>query len=726
MASMTLSGLHKSGHFVSVDMFGANVVFEQTDSGTPTNEYADAAKALGVQNIRFGGGQADLDPDKANAAGETPVDGVDAINIVTMNDGALRTELVSFLDWCKAENAAGNPVKATLIIPTKHLDAGAYAGFAPEIEVFVAKVMQEYGDLIAAFQIGNEHWEMGETAYGIKASLALEAAERGMTAAGYEPEDQPDLLVQMATAGNSGSEFPATPGVSDFIARNTAANTRIIDQLSERALDSIDGVTEHYYYNKSDYVFGTLHTEVKNIDKDYKIWADKLGRDVDLHITEWNVKTAAAAQHGMVAGSSVIKQFENMIELGADGAHVWALDYHSRTALTLDTDEGARLDTQGRLLNSAQGAVFDLMADALVGKELVAASFSNGVPGISVSSYASAQEMVFYVSSRVLEKTTVTLDLFTKLGEVGPVQAVKISQDTATANGKQWERGIGANSVEIDGQNYYYNEHDADVLLTDMVFDDAGMITLDLKPFEVVELTVTLEPQAAPIDPETVAAQGGNAIQNSPTVPDKHYYLGDSGNDIIQLTETVIYIDGGEGVDTLVVDALSSDLKIGFDGFGKPVIQDAPGYAPQITLANLERIEFFDGTLALDINGHSGQAYRLYQASFDREPDKEGLAYWMEELDSGTSSLTQVAKSFLASAEFRSTYGEVSTLDDSQFIELLYQNVLGRLPDQEGFDYWKQEALDGKPREQLLASFSESAENKANVAPLIDDGIWFS
>ncbi len=722
MASMTLSGLFKSGQFVSADMFGANVVFEQTDSGAPTDAYADAAAALGVQNIRFGGGQADLDPQKANAAGATPVDGVSAINIVDMNGDALRTELVTFLEWCRAENEAGNPVRTTLIIPTKHLDTAAYVDFAPKIENFVTKVMQEYGDLIAAFQIGNEHWEMGETAYGTKASLALEAAARGMTTAGVEPADQPDLLIQMATAGNAGSEFPATPGVADFIARNTAANKQIIEQLSDTALSVIDGVTEHYYYNKSDYAFGTLDTEVKNIDKDYAIWADTLGKDIDLHITEWNVKTAAAAQHGMVAGSSLVKQFENMIQLGVDGAHIWAFDYHSRTALTLDTDEGVRLDDAGRLLNSAHGAVFDLMADALVGKELVSTSFSNGVPGISVSSYASQEELVLYVSSRVLEKTSVTFDLASKLGDIGPVTAVKIAQDTGTANGLQWERGVAANSIEIDGEAYFYNEHDADVILTDLVFTDARDITLDLKPFEVVELTVSLAPLSVPTDPQP---SGQTPIApEGPSVPDKHYFLGGAEDDIIQLTESVVYIDGGAGVDKLIVDALSSDVSIEFDSFGKPVLQNAPGYANAITLSNLERVEFFDATLALDIDGNSGQAYRLYQASFDRTPDQEGLEYWIQELDAGISSLTQVAKSFLASAEFKANYGEITKLADADFVELLYQNVLGRLPDEEGYAYWLNEAQNGAAREQILASFSESTENKANVAPLIDDGIW--
>lgn len=717
MSVLVLSSLQKSGLFVSSDMFGANAVFGLTDDGVPTDEYADAAAALGVQNIRFGGGQADLDPFKPNAAGELPVQGENAINIVEMKGGSLRSELVDFLDWCVQATANGTPTKTTLIIPTKHLSAEDYAAFAQEIEVFTTAVMQRYGDVIAAFQMGNEYWEMGETSYGIKASLGAEALARGMAAAGVAEVDQPDILVQMGTAGNLGSEFPAVPGISDFMARNQAANNQIIDQLSNEARAAIDGVTEHYYYNKLDYVFADLDSSVKNINKDFDIWSSRLGGDLDLHITEWNVKTTAETQHGMVAGSSMVKQFENMIAIGVDGAHVWALDYHSRTALTLDTDEGVWLDAQGRLTNSAQGAVFDLMSEALVGKELVSASFTNGLPEISVTAYADAQEMVFYITSRSLEVTDFTLDLAAKLPVAGPVKAVQISMDRESSNGLQWNAGEKADSVLVDGLPYYYNEHDVDVTLTDLVFADASLIALELNPFDVVELTVALDttplPSTEPIP------------RKAPATSDKHYFLGGETDDLILLTDNIVFIDSVAGTDTLVVDAERSEATVAADGFGRTVLS-AEGFAPEVILNHVERIQFNDGMLALDVEGNSGQAYRLYQASFDRTPDAAGLEFWMGQLDSGALSLTEVAELFLTSAEFTQAYGRNDSLGDAQFIDLLYENVLDRTPDSAGYDFWLAQAAQDVGREEMLVSFSESDENKQLVAPAISDGIWFS
>ncbi|MFC6636060.1 DUF4214 domain-containing protein [Sulfitobacter sp. JBTF-M27] len=725
MSVMTLSGLQKTGLFVSQDMFGANAVFSLTDDGVPTAEYEAAADALGVQNIRFGGGQADLDPDKPNDAGDLPIDGVSSINIVEMDGGALRPELVNFLEWCAATEGTNQPVKTTLIIPTKHLTSEEYVAFADEIEVFVTKVMAEYGDVIAAFQIGNEHWEMGETAYGIKASIGAEAIEKGMLAAGVSIDNQPDILVQMATAGNEGSEFPAVSGVSDFVARNKAANEQVIAQLSNAAREAIDGVTEHYYYNKTDFAFPDTDAAVKNIDKDFRVWSDAFDKDLDLHITEWNVKTSATTQQGMVAASSLIKQFENMIEIGADGAHIWAIDYHSRTALTLDTDNGARLDDQGRLTNSVQGAAFDLMADALAGKELISTSFANGIPEIEVSAYASAEEVVFYISSRTLDQTRFTLDLARKLPAVGPVQAVQMAMDPASSNGKQWEQGVDADSVLIEGQPYFYNEHDIDVILTDLVFEDASQIELTLNPFEVVELTVDLKPKDVQENLKEIDEPKPAESPKEEMTVENQYVLGTDEDDLIDLMPNLVYIDSGAGLDTVFVDALSTEATVKVDGYGKPVMI-TEGLPNEVTLANVERVEFLDGTLAFDTEGNSGQAYRLYQASFDRTPDAAGLEFWVKQLDCGAFSLKEVASHFLKSAEFESAYGKNEKLSDTQFVDLLYQNVLDRQPDPEGYAFWCEQQENNLSREQMLVSFSESVENKSNVSSAIDDGIWYT
>lgn len=144
------------------------------------------------------------------------------------------------------------------------------------------------------------------------------------------------------------------------------------------------------------------------------------------------------------------------------------------------------------------------------------------------------------------------------------------------------------------------------------------------------------------------------------------------------------------------------------------------------TLFDVERFKFADGTLAFDTGGGetAGEVYRLYKAAFNRTPDSGGLKYWIGVMDGGTS-LDDVAGGFVASAEFTSIYGV--NQDNSTVVTRYYQNVLGRQPEQLGYDYWMGQLNNGlMTRSEVLAAFSESAENQANLVGVIQDGIWLA
>lgn len=142
-------------------------------------------------------------------------------------------------------------------------------------------------------------------------------------------------------------------------------------------------------------------------------------------------------------------------------------------------------------------------------------------------------------------------------------------------------------------------------------------------------------------------------------------------------------------------------------------------------LENIERLQFDDGILALDIDEVPGDAFRLYLAAFSRNPDFEGIGYWVRQLDSGNTDIGAVADSFINSPEFEITYGKNEDLSNDQFVELLYTNTLDRGFDQEGFDYWLNNLDAGETnRADLLAYFANSEESREKVAVLIEDGIW--
>ena len=87
-------------------------------------------------------------------------------------------------------------------------------------------------------------------------------------------------------------------------------------------------------------------------------------------------------------------------------------------------------------------------------------------------------------------------------------------------------------------------------------------------------------------------------------------------------------------------------------------------------------------------------------------------------------TLEQVANGFIVAPEFTALYGSSPTTGD--YINRLYQNVLDRAPEQSGYDYWVTQIDSGaQTRAQVLAGFSESPENQANVIGLIGTGIQY-
>jgi serralysin len=177
-------------------------------------------------------------------------------------------------------------------------------------------------------------------------------------------------------------------------------------------------------------------------------------------------------------------------------------------------------------------------------------------------------------------------------------------------------------------------------------------------------------------------------------------------------------IDGGAGIDVAVFRGPGAATVTRLQGAA--VIASGPDGSD--TLMNIERLQFDDGWRAFDNQGAGGQAFRLYQAAFDRQPDEAGLGWWIRTLDQGVR-LVDVAQHFIDSAEFAARYG---SLDTTGFVTQLYANVLHRAPDAGGLAYWvanmSGNAID---RAGVLMHFSESGENQAALIGVIQDGMSY-
>lgn len=199
---------------------------------------------------------------------------------------------------------------------------------------------------------------------------------------------------------------------------------------------------------------------------------------------------------------------------------------------------------------------------------------------------------------------------------------------------------------------------------------------------------------------------------------------GMGGDDVFYNSYGSDTIDGGAGFDTAIYNSYRFQISLHQTGAGKfeLVYLDLPE-GNHDNLIGVERLHLNDVTVALDIDGAAGQAFRIYQAAFNRTPDQAGLGYWINAIDHG-AALNEVARGFVNSAEFSALYG--SNPANADIVTRLYANVLHRAPDAGGAAFWT-DVLDGHRATvpEVLAQFSESPENKAALVGVTHNGIDF-
>jgi hypothetical protein len=294
------------------------------------------------------------------------------------------------------------------------------------------------------------------------------------------------------------------------------------------------------------------------------------------------------------------------------------------------------------------------------------------------------------------------------MGDTAPVGTPVVTPDKVT-----WQTTAG--KFELFGSNFSVNYSTMSLTGTAhaVTYSEGGVVLasaegMNLDAYQVQKISASAQTVDALIE---VLIPGDNIFK-----------LG-SANDVIDVGAGNDVVYGGGGRDLVMIDIgpLSpgrASYLIDRQSDGSVSITNSLDH---IELHDVERVRFSDGIVALDIDGVAGQAYRLYQAAFDRTPDITGLSFWVDNLDAGVQ-LNIVAASFIASTEFNATYGSLS---DAQFVDQLYRNVLDRSADSSGLQFWVEQLESGAmDRARVLVGFSESEENVDLVGPVINDGIW--
>lgn len=235
------------------------------------------------------------------------------------------------------------------------------------------------------------------------------------------------------------------------------------------------------------------------------------------------------------------------------------------------------------------------------------------------------------------------------------------------------------------------------------------------------EIRVSLD-TFIPGGPKNNIVVGGNLKNQIKLGDGGSFASGGDSADTIAVGKGNDNISGGAGTDTVVFSSSRAAYSISKQANGMNKVTGPDGAD---MLSHVERLRFSDGILAFDNlrTDTAGEGYLIYRAAFDRVPDAAGLGYWIRELERGQDYGAVVAASFIASPEFITKYG--SNTSNTDFLNLIYQNVLDRAPDQAGSDYWLGQLNGGYARSNMLASFAISDENYNSVVPLISDGIFF-
>ena len=184
-------------------------------------------------------------------------------------------------------------------------------------------------------------------------------------------------------------------------------------------------------------------------------------------------------------------------------------------------------------------------------------------------------------------------------------------------------------------------------------------------------------------------------------------------------------INGGDGLDTVILSSKpSSGAHLTTDTNGVTHITLPSQGSTDLT--GVERIQFSDGTLALDTGPTSPvrTAYSLYSLLV-RTPDKEGLGYWISNLETGAINLQESIIAVLSSSEYSSAHPgtTASSIANTDNVTALYRDLLDREPDASGLQYWKNT---GATLFQIANAFFNSSEYKGLVGTSLNDGVFYT
>ncbi|SPH24399.1 Bifunctional hemolysin/adenylate cyclase [Defluviimonas aquaemixtae] len=570
-----------AGEEIESSLFGANMIFTKNildNNSSPTLDN------LNVSNIRYPGGSVTefnfdyRNPDIAVNDNSLHYDNDQDTAPTPLLPGEF-VPLTSFLDWVESTGKS-----ATVVLPTRNLvDQSTQQGTLPrainieaieDLKKFLLDLLSDVDSNgnamqnadIAALEIGNEYWSLGSMTaaeYGAVVDAVIAVIEGVFEELGISSQEAPDVLVQMGSPwgvefqsggayygitadspqyildqyGLTDSDF-LNDGSLKWLSKINLVNLDIIRGISEDSRNSVDGVVDHYYYHNTDNALSYTSGSINYIDRDYAIWSSNFGRELDLHITEWNVKTANLNQLGLKGAGVILEQVENLVRLGVDSAFVWPYQHNTRNDLAGSPGDDTSL--------TPLGAAFKLAAESLVGTRRLDSNISGGE--LEVNAYSASEKFVFFVSSRSDTQQSIEIDFGDLVSSYVSVSGVKIGVDLSTSDGRHWTPS-GISQVE------YFNESDVQAQLSQYSEDELGTaanVSFVLDPYEVMRLEFVLDAArqfSGASGNDTWSGGAGYDVAFGSSGDDT--LLGFDGNDTLAGDDGRDHLAGGGGHDEL-------------------------------------------------------------------------------------------------------------------------------------------------------------------------------
>lgn len=152
--------------------------------------------------------------------------------------------------------------------------------------------------------------------------------------------------------------------------------------------------------------------------------------------------------------------------------------------------------------------------------------------------------------------------------------------------------------------------------------------------------------------------------------------IGTGGNDVLAVSATgAVHVDGQAGLDTAVLPRAKSAYGLKPTASGYEL--DTTDGSTTIALDHIERLQFSDGKLALDLTGHAGEVAKLLGAIFGAGavalPDYVGIGLGLSDGGMSDAALAQLALDARLGAG----------ASNKAVVDLLYTNVVGSAPSAE-------------------------------------------